>query len=583
MTDDNDLYCAGTLPADPFADTDPMDVPPDTGRAAAGAPESGGTSSWPDPIPLGPSVEIPTFPVDVLPSWLGEWVTALAEALQCPVDLPAMLGLAVLSLCFAKKFVVRVRPDWDEPTNLYIVVALKPGESKSPAFSAATRPIGQFVADERQRMEPEIRSATARYDIASNRIEFLKKQAAREADPIQRLGLERDVEAALREQASLDVPVPLRLIVDDATAEALELVMRQQGGRIALFSDEGGPFELMGGRYSEGIPNLDVYLKGHSGSAIITDRIGRAAGSVRNPAITICLTVQPDVLSRLAEKKGFRGRGLLARFLWSVPRSRVGSRAGDSPPVPEQIRTTYESAVTELLSLGSDRGDQGEIAARPIALDPRAYELLVAFKNSIEPSVGPSGEMECIADWVNKLAGTVARLAGLPDLAEEPWDMSARLLRPIGEEEVRRALRIADFLCVHARQAFDQMEADPLSRSARHLLDWIRRTNTETFSSRDAYRAMGSHFKTPAEMEAPLALLGEHEIIRRRPDPPRSGPGRPPAPIFDVNPAVHGQNGRNGQNPSALPLGGNSVNSVHGLGDLNLRAQVSEGTYGEGQ
>ncbi len=55
-------------------------------------------------------------------------MTALAEALQCPVDLPAMLGMAVLSLACAKKFQVLVRSDWDEPVNLYVVVALKPGE-----------------------------------------------------------------------------------------------------------------------------------------------------------------------------------------------------------------------------------------------------------------------------------------------------------------------------------------------------------------------------------------------------------------------------------------------------------------------
>ena len=37
----------------------------------------------------------------------------------------------------------------------------------------------------------------------------------------------------------------------------------------------------------------------------------------------------------------------------------------------------------------------------------------------------------------------------------------------------------------------------------------------------------------------------DHEVIRRRPDPPRTGPGRPPTPTFDVNPGVHAQNAQN--------------------------------------
>ncbi len=138
MKDDNDRYLEGTLPLDPFADAERLDEATE-GRTAVDSP------TWGEPLPIGPKADVPAFPVEVLPAWLRDWVTALADALQCPVDLPAMLALAVLSLCCAKKYVVRVRPDWEEPINLYVAVALKPGESKSPAFAAATRPIADFT------------------------------------------------------------------------------------------------------------------------------------------------------------------------------------------------------------------------------------------------------------------------------------------------------------------------------------------------------------------------------------------------------------------------------------------------------
>ena len=558
MKDDNDRFLAGTLPSDAFADTEPLDAQPEDEQSHAIGPEPTEESPWVDPIPLGPVANTPEFPVEYLPLWVGDWVKALADALQCPLDLPAMLALAVLSLACAKKFRVRVRSGWDEPVNLYVAVALRPGESKSPAFAEAMRPVAHFVAEERKRLEPEIRNAKTRFDVASRRTDHLKLKAAKERNALKRAQLMTELEEAVAEQAKLKVPVPLRLVLDDVTAESLEQVMREQGGRVAIMSDEGGPFELMGGRYSEGIPNLDIYLKGHSGSAISTDRIGRAGGSVRNPAITIGLTIQPEVIAGLHEKKGFRGRGLLARFLWAIPQSRVGSRIADAPTMPEPIRDAYGDAVLGLLGIPLERDEEGEIVPQPIALDEAAHAILVEFKREIEPSLGPYGDLECIADWGNKLAGTAIRLAGLLHMADRAHEPE-RCLDPIGEEAMHRAIRIARFLCVHARIAFDAMQVDPIVRGARYILAWIQRTHVTSFTGRQAHQALRAGFKTTAEMAAPLDLLVDHEIIRPRPPAPRSGPGRKPSPTYDVNPRIAAWNTQNTQNRATRSPDGNSV------------------------
>ena len=68
--------------------------------------------------------------------------------------------------------------------------------------------------------------------------------------------------AELAEQTE---PVLPRLIVDDATAEKLGMMLAEQGGRIASMSPEGGVFDLMAGLYSKsGMPQFGVYLMGHS-------------------------------------------------------------------------------------------------------------------------------------------------------------------------------------------------------------------------------------------------------------------------------------------------------------------------------
>ncbi|MGD9549001.1 MAG: DUF3987 domain-containing protein [Candidatus Krumholzibacteriia bacterium] len=179
MKDDNDRLLEGTLPHDPFADAEPLDpATPDTAEAA-----TADDCDWPVPLPIGPVADKPVFPVDTLPPWLRDWVTALATALQCPVDLPAMLGLAVLALCAAKRYKAHVIQGWDEPLNIYVAVALRPGESKSPAFAAAIRPVSNFVTAERRRTDPEIRAAIARADVAAKRADHLKTRAAKASAP----------------------------------------------------------------------------------------------------------------------------------------------------------------------------------------------------------------------------------------------------------------------------------------------------------------------------------------------------------------------------------------------------------------
>ena len=51
-------------------------------------------------------------------------------------------------------------------------------------------------------------------------------------------------------------------------------MLAEQGGRIASMSPEGGVFDLMAGLYCKsGIPQFGVYLMGHSGDDLITDRV----------------------------------------------------------------------------------------------------------------------------------------------------------------------------------------------------------------------------------------------------------------------------------------------------------------------
>lgn len=493
----------------PMADAEP---PPDA-------------EPWETPAPLGPKGKVPVFPAHRFPPWLNSYCCAVAEMLQTPVDLPGMLCFSVLGAVAGGRAVVQVRPGWNEPLNLFTVTALPPGERKTPVFMRVIRPIEEAERSAIDAAKPERADAAARL----SRAKAIADKADAEASRASKDAMEEAVHYAAQMRLLADaiiVPVSPRLLGDDATPESVTSLLAQQGGRLALFSDEGEVFSMMAGRYSSSGPNLGVYLKGHVGSPIRVDRKGRDAEVVDRPALTLGLTIQPDMLTRLASIEGARGRGLLARFLWSVPVSRVGRREIDTDPADPEIEEHY---VTEMRRLYDDLKDWTDPAV--LVFSPEANRTMAAFERRLEARLTEGGDLAHISDWGAKLAGHTARLAGLLHLAtyvREGWQ------RNVESSVVDDAIQFAEYLIIHALIAFDAMDMDPEVENTKAVLGWVSRR--ERFSKRDLYKAYQARFQTVRTVEPVLDLLCEHGYVRLVPPPPTTGRGRPASPEYIVNP-----------------------------------------------
>ena len=491
-----------------------------------------GGHRWEPPVPFGATGSPPTFPVEVLPSWLGEYVAAVATATQTPPDLAGMLALAVLATAAAGAVEVQPRPGWREPLCLFVAVGMDAGTRKSSVFTALTQPVAEFEGQQAAAALPAI-TETATLRRIADQAAGSAEAAASKAPTDQQEQRQAEAIARAAEAANLIVPAVPRWLVDDATPEALAGLLATYG-RIALLSPEGDVFDQMAGRYNQTAgPNLGVYLKGHAGDLLKVDRRGRPPEYVQRPCLTIGLTVQPEVLQGLASRPGFRGRGLLARFLYSLPPSLVGRRQPGAPPVPQAVADRYTLELQALAaSLTRPAGDDPTV----LCLDSRAGEQLLAFERDLEPRLAAgSGDLAHLAGWAAKLA--TCRLAALLHLAghlREGWAQS------ISRDTLTAAIRLADYLIEHARAVFDLMGADPRTDDARWLLDWITRTNQIQFSRRDAHMATPrGRFPKATDLEPALSLLEEHRYLRRvDPEPTRDphGRGRPASPRFLVNP-----------------------------------------------
>jgi hypothetical protein len=377
-------------------------------------------------------------------------------------------------------------------------------------------------------MRDVIIEATTTREVAVDRARQAAATAAR-ADGDTAEEREREAVEAAAMAESITVPVMPRLLADDATPEALASLMAAQHGRIALISAEGGPFDMMAGRYSK-LPNLDVYLKGHAGDHLRVDRKGHTPEFIDSPALTITICFQPAVLPTLASREGFRARGLLARFLFSVPESFVGTRKVGEPPLDPEVQDFYTETLQTLVLSLTEWTDPAVLR-----FSSAANAALLNFERDLEPQLGPSGELGPLADWASKLAGAVVRIAGLLHLAA---NLKTGYREAITDETFTAAARIGDYFRAHATAAHAVMGGGTALGDARVLLEWITRTNVETFTKRDAHRAHQSRFTKAADLDPALELLETHGWTRRHDNEPDTTVGRPPSPTYDVHPGV---------------------------------------------
>jgi replicative DNA helicase len=560
--DDNDLFRKGTLPTDPGAGTHPMPRPPAPAKvkpAAASGPARDREEScapWEAVIPFG-RFELPSFPVERLPDPLRHMVDATARATQTPPDMAAMLSLSAISVCCGGRVEVEVAPDYIEPVNSYVAVAMEPGNRKTAVARLISSPIEEFERDQLEQIGPRIARERAEREALEERLEHLKKQAGRTEDAEERARLRDEAGDVAEQLARTPRPELPRLLADDVTPEVVPLLMAGNGGRLGIISAEGGLFDTIAGRYSNGVPNLDAFLKGHAGDPIRVDRRNGTAVHIDTPALTIGLAIQPEVLQGMSSKPGFAGRGLIPRFWFSLPVSLIGSREPTGPSIPPQVRAAYAERLRRLLCLEVPAGKKARLL-----LSTPAVERWRAFYGHTERAMRPDGQLASIREWASKLPGAVARIAALLHCAETGGSVGA-----VSVPTMDAAIEIGRYLSAHALAAHDAMGADPAVEDARKFVAWLERRRLATFTVREAYQSLkGGRIRKVHDLEPALRAAESHGYVRLANATDQRKGGRPTSPRYETNPEVlrsdpfpqSPQNPQNGASPGRIGgIGGN--------------------------
>lgn len=432
---------------------------------------------WQDPIPFDDYSNLPEFPTGILPSPGREMVEAVARVNQVDKGLPASIYLAALSTCLSKKATVDLGTHI-EPVNIYTCPILDPGERKTSTMRLIMSPIYEYQ-------------------------EIMKRKTIGDVEP----------------------PI---FVVDDITAEALFKVMSENNEQISVISAEGGIFSIMAGRYNaSGNGNFDIYLKGHAGDHCSNHRIGRKSQSMDSPSLTMCLTVQRDVIKEIGSNRQFRGRGLLARFLYCNCVHKAGHRKRQKETIPETLIKAYRKHIIKLMAI--------PLSLHELKLSSDAQTVWDEFYNDIETDMQAGKQMASIKDWGSKLPGAVARIAGLLHIAE--YGLQA-MNKPISVGIVGASVAIGAYYREHAFATFGLMKEHPEIESAKKILDYLIVHKPDSFKGRDVLRNKNA-FKTMKEITPGLEVLVERNYIRVVETESPTGYGRPEATFYEVNPIIN--------------------------------------------
>ena len=450
---------------------------------------------------------LPIITADILPDWARDYVRALAASAEMEETLGTLVALAALASTVQHQFKVVTAAGHAEHLPLMTAGAMASGERKSSTHNRLIAPL----IEAQKELSKDRHAKQVGIGVARKRIDQQVKRLYSETSPTP------EGEKKIQEQiVALESSKPFeigdrQLVVNDFTEAALTKALASNEESLLCASDEGGLFDNLAGRFTDA-PEIVLVLDAHCGSPFTVNRVSTGTTSLNRPLLSIAITPQPGVLARLGAHPGFIDRGLVARFLWAMPASRVGTRKLQSKPIKPTIELSYQNSLKQLAIQ-----HRGESNMQAIALSPEAFDAWQAFALDIEPRMGKGGDLATIVPWASKLAGAVARIAAVVHLTSNPG--SPLSPGPVPLDIMEKAITLGYNLIPHAI-AVHQLIGSAGKTSAELVVDrfdtqgWPAYTMSATAwwrLVRDITGPTSKHFEPIADQLVDHAYLIEDE------------------------------------------------------------------------
>jgi hypothetical protein len=442
-----------------------------------------------DWVPADPAGTVLPFPVDCLPEAAAQFVTAVAQSIQCPVDFPGLGALVVAASAIGGSRKLRIRHGYEEGPRFYGAVVARPGDGKSPALRAVCSPV--FARQQRRRQDyriakDEYEQAIVAYDI--DRRKAAKESGTTPAPP------EKPVK-----------PVMGQVFVENFTAESLGPILDQHPRGVVAIRDELTAWVKSLNQYKGGEgSDREFFLSCWSGEPAKVDRKSDKGESliVMDPFLAVIGCIPPSRLGEL--DTGTQGEdGFIHRILFVYP-GPVPLRRWDWSGLTSAIRQIWADIVNRLYDLEMDIGEDGEPTARVLELAPEARPIWATWYDRHNEEMAEAHFPDVLAGPWSKLIAYAARLALIVHL------LRAACQEPVGPdvdaESLRRALRLIDYFKSHTRAVYARLHQTAQFDRVRRSIAWIRRNGGECHATHLARNNVAGIEKT-SEAEAVMKEL----------------------------------------------------------------------------
>lgn len=212
--------------------TDPLALGLPTVTAFPEQPHTG-----PKPLPEKTLLAVPTVEPDMLPKSLRGYAEDCVERGNFHFDYVASTLMVALGSVTGRKCAIfpKKNDDWHEYPNLWALNIGRPGEMKSPAMSAAMKPLNYLS----KQAQEEFNAAAAEHEAALNKAKIMKK--ASDANAL------KTAKAAIADKKVKDIklfdewpvePTLHRYTTSDVSTASLGVLLQQNPNGILIESDE---------------------------------------------------------------------------------------------------------------------------------------------------------------------------------------------------------------------------------------------------------------------------------------------------------------------------------------------------------
>lgn len=484
---------------------------------------------WPKLEPIHSELPpVQAFSEDLLPALFRPLVRDVTERMQVPMDYPATVTMLCLAGAVNRRAVVQPKAhdtSWAVVPNLWGGIIAPPGFMKSPVIQAATRPLHQIQSEWRRQHEEALE------EYAREKEEYELRRAAWKEQ--YKANAKKGRTAPDRPEDEPEEPTLRRLIVNDATFEAMHQTMSENPEGILVIRDEltGWWSQLdRAGREGERAFCLQAW-NGDTGHTI--DRIGRGTIHVEACCMSMLGGIQPGRLrSYLTEalEDGPSNDGLIQRFQLLVwPDTEPGWEYVDRPPDAASERQAA-LVFSRLAELGAEEPMRFRYA-------PDAQELFVEWLAELEAKVRGDELHPALISHLSKYRKLMPALSVLYELAA--WAAGNGSGDTISLEHARQAAACCEYVESHAKRVYSCV-VTPQLRAARELAEKIKKRKVAAdgfFSCREVYLKGWSGLDTPEAVRLAAEVLQDAGWVRDVSGEPGPYGGRP-SNRFEVNPAV---------------------------------------------